>query len=53
MRVDLFSIGKFTVHSYGLLIAVGVVLAVIMAMRRGGEKGSVRRGCPEYGGLSL
>ena len=38
MRVDLFSIGKFTVHSYGLLIAVGVVLAVIMAMRRAEKK---------------
>ena len=38
MRVDLFSIGKFTVHSYGLLIAVGVVLAVILAMRRAEKK---------------
>ena len=38
MRVDLFSIGKFTVHSYGLLIAVGVILAVIMAMKRAGKK---------------
>lgn len=38
MRVDLFSIGKFTVHSYGLLIAVGVILAVILAMKRAGKK---------------
>ena len=38
MRVDLFSIGNFTIHSYGLLIAVGVILAVIMAMKRAGKK---------------
>lgn len=38
MRVDLFSIGNFTVHSYGLLIAVGVILAVILAMKRAGKK---------------
>ncbi len=34
MHVDLFSIGRFTVHSYGFLIAVGIVLAVIIAIVR-------------------
>ncbi len=34
MRVDLFSIGRFTVHSYGLMIAIGVIVAVALAMRR-------------------
>ncbi len=34
MRVDLFSIGRFTVHSYGLMIAIGVIVAVILAMMR-------------------
>lgn len=38
MRVDLFSIGNFTIHSYGLLIAVGVILAAILAMKRAGKK---------------
>ncbi|MCD8300785.1 MAG: prolipoprotein diacylglyceryl transferase [Clostridiales bacterium] len=34
MKVDLFSIGRFTVHSYGLMIAIGIILAVIIAMKR-------------------
>ncbi|MCD8333692.1 MAG: prolipoprotein diacylglyceryl transferase [Clostridiales bacterium] len=34
MRVDLFSIGNFTVHTYGLMIAIGIILAVIIAMKR-------------------
>ncbi len=41
MRVDLFSIGKFTVHSYGLLIAIGIILAVGVAMRRAPKKGLI------------
>ena len=25
MKVDLFSIGKFTVHTYGVMIAIGII----------------------------
>lgn len=32
MAIDLFSIGKFTVHGYGLMIALGFLFAVIYAM---------------------
>ncbi len=41
MRVDLFSIGQFTVHTYGLLIAVGVIIGVSIAMRRAAYWGLV------------
>lgn len=41
MKVDLFSIGKFTVHTYGLMIAIGVILAVIMGMKRAEKKGLI------------
>lgn len=39
MKVDLFSIGKITIHSYGLLIAVGVILCLFIAMKRAGRLG--------------
>lgn len=38
MKVDLFSIGKFTVHTYGLMIAIGVILAVVVGMKRAEKK---------------
>ena len=31
MAIDLFTIGKFTVHGYGLMIAVGFLAALIYA----------------------
>lgn len=34
MYNDLFSIGPFTAHSYGLLIAVGIIAAYLVIMRR-------------------
>ncbi len=39
MHVDLFSIGRFTVHSYGLLIAIGVVLAIVITILRAKHMG--------------
>jgi len=39
MVVNLFSIGKFTVHGYGLMIGIGFMLAVIFACRKAKEKG--------------
>ncbi len=39
MRVVLFSIGKFHVYTYGLMIAVGVILAIFMAVSRAPRKG--------------
>ncbi len=41
MRVDLFTIGNFTIHTYGLMIAVGIILAVIIAMHRADKLGLV------------
>lgn len=38
MRVDLFSIGNFTIHTYGLMIAIGIILAVIVGMKRAPKK---------------
>lgn len=34
MKNDLFSIGNFTIHGYGLMIALGFLLCVIMGMYR-------------------
>lgn len=39
MKVDLFSIGKFTVHSYGVMIAIGVALCILMGMKRAKNQG--------------
>lgn len=33
MCIDLFSIGNFTVHGYGLMIGIGFVIAVLMASK--------------------
>ena len=34
MKIDLFSIGKFTIHGYGLMIAIGILCCVAMASYR-------------------
>ena len=39
MYNNLFSIGPVTVHGYGLMIAVGVILAVILAVLRSPKRG--------------
>ncbi len=39
MYNNLFSIGPVTMHGYGLMIAVGVILAVILAVLRSPKKG--------------
>lgn len=39
MHNDLFTIGKFTVHGYGLMIAIGFIAAYLVAEYRAGKKG--------------
>ncbi|MBO5986919.1 MAG: prolipoprotein diacylglyceryl transferase, partial [Lachnospiraceae bacterium] len=39
MYNDLFSIGPFTVHTYGLMIAIGVLAALTIAERRAPKNG--------------
>ena len=39
MKEDLFSIGRFTVHSYGLFIALGIIAAYLIAEFRAKKKG--------------
>ena len=39
MYNDLFSIGPVTVHGYGLMIAIGVVLAMVVADKRAPKRG--------------
>ena len=34
MAIDLFSIGNFTIHGYGLMIGLGFLLAILSAGRR-------------------
>ena len=34
MKNDLFSIGKFVIHGYGLMIALGFLFCVLLAMQR-------------------
>ena len=39
MYNDLFSIGPVTVHGYGLMIAIGIVVALLVGDKRAGKKG--------------
>lgn len=39
MKIDLFSIGRFTVHGYGLMIALGVIAAILLASMRAKKNG--------------
>lgn len=39
MYNDLFSIGPFTVHGYGLMIAIGIILAYVVAEKRAVKAG--------------
>ena len=39
MKIDLFSIGKFTIHGYGLMIAIGILCCVAMASYRSKKNG--------------
>ncbi|MCR4750487.1 MAG: prolipoprotein diacylglyceryl transferase [Lachnospiraceae bacterium] len=39
MYNDLFSIGPVTVHGYGLMIAIGVVVAMVVSDKRAGKRG--------------
>ena len=38
MKPELFTIGSFTVHSYGLLIGIGVILCTLLGMYRAKKK---------------
>ncbi|WP_300963819.1 prolipoprotein diacylglyceryl transferase family protein, partial [uncultured Dubosiella sp.] len=39
MYNDLFSIGPFTVHTYGLFVAIGIISAFLVTERRGKKMG--------------
>lgn len=39
MCVDLFSIGPVTVHGYGLMIAIGIIVALLVAEKRAAKLG--------------
>jgi len=39
MYNDLFSIGPFTIHGYGLMIAIGVLVAMFVADKRSAKRG--------------
>lgn len=39
MAVDLFSIGKFTIHGYGLMIGLGFLVAVLLGSARAKKEG--------------
>ena len=39
MKSDLFSIGSFTIHGYGLMIAIGIICCVILGSYRAKKKG--------------
>ena len=39
MYNDLFSIGPFTIHGYGLMIAIGVVVAMVVSDKRAAKRG--------------
>ena len=39
MKNELFSLGPFTVHGYGLMIALGILACIAMGMYRARKKG--------------
>ena len=39
MKNDLFSIGPFTVHGYGLMMAIGILAAYFMVEYRAKKRG--------------
>ena len=39
MYNDLFSIGPVTIHGYGLMIAIGIVVALLVGDKRAGKRG--------------
>ncbi len=39
MKIDLFSVGPFTVHGYGLMIGIGVLCCILMGMKRAKKYG--------------
>jgi len=39
LKIDLFSIGPFTVHGYGLMIGIGVLCCILMGMKRAKKYG--------------
>ena len=39
MKLELFKIGPFTIYSYGLMIAIGVIAAFILGMHRARKRG--------------
>ena len=39
MRMELFSIGPFTIYSYGLMIAVGILVCIAMGIYRAKKRG--------------
>lgn len=39
MKMELFSIGPFTVYSYGLMIALGILVCIAMGMYRAKKRG--------------
>ena len=39
MKIDLFSIGPFTVHGYGLMIGIGVLCCIFTGMKRAKKNG--------------
>ena len=48
MKIDLFSIGKFTIHGYGLMIAIGILCCVAMASYRAKKNGLDQEAIVEF-----
>ena len=42
MKTDLFHIGKFVIHGYGLMIGLGFVLALLVGEYRAKKMGKKR-----------
>ena len=39
MKNDLFTIGSITIHGYGLMIGIGIIVAYYMAEYRANKRG--------------
>lgn len=53
MKNDLFTIGPFTIHGYGLMIGIGILVCLIVGLYRGEKKGMNQEAIVDIGLLSM
>ena len=53
MKTDLFHIGKFVIHGYGLMIGIGFVLALLVGEYRAKKMGMKEEALDNCGSIGI